>query len=51
MVAALAKYDKSLSGIPSGGLTGSYLGADLMIQGLEVAGSQSHSFVFHFRAA
>lgn len=39
MVAALHKYDKSLSGIPSGGLTGSYLGADLMIQGLEVAGA------------
>jgi len=40
MLSALRKYDKSYrGGLPDLGLYGSYLAADLMIKGLELAGT------------
>jgi branched-chain amino acid transport system substrate-binding protein len=52
MLAALKKYVPDSSGIPSFGLFGSYLSADMMIRGLELAGENPTraSFISKMRA-
>ncbi len=51
MLAALHQYEPSVTGIPSLGVYGSYFAADVMIEGLEVAGANPtrQSFITNLR--